>query len=283
VHPAKLEVRFREAERVHRLVHRAVRETLLAADLAPRLAAPVTASAVSTPKPEYLERVQDALTDYLSAPRESVSSHPPGPTELWAPPTRAGSVPHYLQVRDTFLVFETQDGVAIVDQHALHERVLLERIRERVAAGSLEVQRLLVPAVVELPSVEVDLLLAEKEALSRLGLAVERFGDTSVALHSLPALLGGRDPARILLGMVERLREGRRVDGAIGREKLLESLMHSMACRGAVMAGDRIADAQIADLLRRADLLDSRHGCAHGRPTALRLTFRELERHFRRS
>jgi DNA mismatch repair protein MutL len=136
-----------------------------------------------------------------------------------------------------------------------------------------------VPAIVEMPSTDVDLVAAEADTLARLGLAVERFGPTTVAVQSVPALLARRDPARILLGVAERLREGR---GAGGREKLFETLLHSMACRAAVMAGDRLTESQAAELLRRADLIDTQQGCAHGRPTALRIPFADLERRFRR-
>jgi DNA mismatch repair protein MutL len=270
VHPAKLEVRFRDSDRVHRLVHLAVRDALLAADLAPTVLP--REKSLAPPRIAHADGVREALADFLAAPRETEPR-----AEFGAAAPRPAR--RYLQVRDTFLVFEKDDGLAIVDQHALHERILLEELQERVRAGRLEVQRLLVPAIVELPQADADLVLAEREAIGRLGLAVERFGPSAVALQSLPALLARRDPARILGGIVERLREDR---GAGGRAALLESLLHSMACRGAVMAGDRLTEEQVAELLRRADLVDSRQGCAHGRPTALTIPFRDLERRFRR-
>ncbi len=275
VHPAKLEVRFRDGDRVHRLVERAVRDALLAANLSPTLR---LRDASSSEAAARLEGVRDALSDFLSAPRPTESVHRPASSV--PPPTFAARpAVRYLQVRDTFLVFETDDGIAVVDQHALHERILLEDWKARIAAGTLEVQRMLVPALVEMPSADADLLVAEADALARAGVAVERFGPTSVAVQSTPTLLAGRDPSRVLSGVVERLREG---GAAGGREELLESLLHSMACRAAVMAGDRLTETQAAELLRRADLIDSRQGCAHGRPTALRIPFADLERRFRR-
>jgi DNA mismatch repair protein MutL len=272
VHPAKLEVRFRDGDGVHRLVGHAVRDALRAADLGPTIVPRETPAA----KAEYLEGVREALSDFLAAPHAAES--PRGVRES-PPPVVARPAVRYLQVRDTFLVFETGDGIAVVDQHALHERILLEDLKARVASGSLEVQRLLVPAVVEMPAADADLLLAEAEALTAAGIAADRFGPTSVAVRSLPALLSNRDPSRILGGIVERLRDGR---PAGGRAALLESLLHSMACRAAIMAGDRITETQAAELLRRADLIDTRQGCAHGRPTALRIPFSDLERRFRR-
>jgi DNA mismatch repair protein MutL len=277
VHPAKLEVRFRDADRVHRLVAHAVRDALRAANLAPVVALVPEAAALAP----HAAGVREALADFLTSPRAQAQS---GDTaSVTRPSSSAGAAPRaalrYLQVRDTFLVFETGDGIAVVDQHALHERILLEELKARVAAGSLEVQGLLVPAIVEMPSTDVDLVAAEADTLARLGLAVERFGPTTVAVQSVPALLARRDPAKILEGVAERLREGR---GAGGREKLFETLLHSMACRAAVMAGDRLTESQAAELLRRADLIDTQQGCAHGRPTALRIPFSDLERRFRR-
>jgi DNA mismatch repair protein MutL len=278
VHPAKLEVRFRDGDRVHRLVAHAVRDALLAADLAPAMtfAAPAAAPAAGA---ERLAGVREALTEFLAAPRPPSSAGQVAAPRPAAPPAAPRAARRYLQVRDTFLVFETEDGIAVVDQHALHERILLEELSARVAAGSLEVQGLLVPAVVEMAATDVDLLAGEADTLVRLGLAIERFGPTTIAVQSVPALLARRDPAKILEGVAERLREGR---GAGGREKLLETLLHSMACRAAVMAGDRLTEEQAAELLRRADLIDTHQGCAHGRPTALRIPFSDLERRFRR-
>jgi len=276
VHPAKTEVRFRDGDRVHRLVGHAVRDALIAANLSPSIALRDPSTSAETAA--RLEGVREALTDFLASPRPTESIHHSAPH---APPPDVAAVPavRYLQVRDTFLVFETDDGIAVVDQHALHERILLEQWKARIAAGTLEVQRMLVPLVVEMPSADVDLLLGEADALARAGVAVERFGPTSVAVQSMPTLLARRDPSRLLGGVVERLREG---GGAGGRAALLETLLHSMACRAAIMAGDRITETQAAELLRRGDLIDSRQGCAHGRPTALRIPFSDLERRFRR-
>jgi len=295
VHPAKSEVRFRDPDRVQRLVRGAVREALLRADLTPgiplRGAGAVATPGRGAPSPEaaaHLDSVRDALAGFLSAPhpqrdeayrpapsRGRVAERPaPGPASVPRPVLR------FLQARDTFLVFETDEGLAIVDQHALHERIRLEELHERLHSGGLEVQRLLTPAVIELPAADVELLVAEAETLEPLGIELTAFGPTSVALHAVPALLGARDPAPLVRDLVEPLREGR---GPGHGDRLVESILHSMACRSAVMAGDPLTEAQIAELLRRADLIDTSAGCAHGRPTALRIPWRDLERHFRRS
>ncbi len=292
VHPAKTEVRFQDGEAVHRVVRHAVRAALLSRDLAPSIVPDAVREVpADAQRAAYLEVVGGALADFLARPHPAPahehgrapaaqprSAASPAPHALPAPPPRAAR--RYLQVRDTFLVFEVDDGIAIVDQHALHERILLEEIEARVRDGSLEVQPLLVPELVELPGADVEALVAESDELARLGVRISRFGETTLAVHALPALLGRRAPARVIEGLAERLRAGR---GTGSRASLLDSLMHSMACRGAVMAGDPLDERQAGELLRRADLIDNPHGCAHGRPTSLRVRFGELERHFRRS
>ena len=295
VHPAKSEVRFQDAETVHRLVRRGVRDALLSDGLSPAIVPDAVREGPGAPASPYLEGVRDALTDFLrerrepppdeslfrrgagggAAPADTVSgTAPESPLE-----PRPRPVGRFLQVRDTFLVFEVDDGIAIVDQHALHERIRLEEIKARVAQGQLEVQPLLVPALVELPAADAAALLAEADALEQLGVRLAPFGETTVAVHALPSMLSRRDPGTVVLGLAERVRAGR---GAGSRLALLDDLMHSMACRSAVMAGDALTAEQIAELMRRADLIDNPQSCAHGRPTSLRVTFKELLRHFKR-
>ena len=184
----------------------------------------------------------------------------------------------FLQIRDTYIVLETAEGITILDQHALHERVLFDRIKARYLAGEVEVQRFLRPAVVELAPVEMETLLAETEALARVGVLVEEFGRDGVAVHGLPAPVSGADPALLLEGIVERLTE----DRPAAREDLAEHMLASLACRAAVKAGDRLSRAQVADLLESAETLVHAHTCPHGRPTELRISYLSLERHFHR-
>jgi len=290
VHPAKSEVRFQDGQAVHQLVRRAVRRALLATEIGREIVPDAARQGVSPGRAggtiAHADGVREALTDYLARPPAPPAGRRPGAGFQAAPPAR--SQPHspapmramrFLQVHDSFLVHETEEGVAILDQHALHERILLEELSERVSSGTLTVQPLLVPAIVELPAGDVDALLAHADELSSIGVRVGRFGETEVAVHALPALLSGRDPERILRGIAERLQSGK---GTGSRAGLLDGVLHSMACRAAVMAGDPLTEAQAAELLRRADLIENPHGCAHGRPTVLRIPLRELKRHFER-
>jgi DNA mismatch repair protein MutL len=145
------------------------------------------------------------------------------------------------------------------------------RIREATLLGERE--------VVELPAADVELLADEAEALAALGVRVGRFGPTSIAVHSLPTLLSAKDPERLLGGILDRLRAGR---GAGSREHLLESILHSMACRAAVMSGDPLTEDQARELMRQAGAIDTSQSCAHGRPTVLKIPGSHLLRHFGR-
>ena len=275
VHPAKLEVRFRESGRVHGLVHRVFREALTTADLR----VPVRFA----PEGDREKGVREAVSDYLDsgggrpAPRGLFPGGVPGAGR----PKAGGELPRaidFLQVRNTYIVVETDEGISIMDQHALHERVLYDRVKSRYLAGEVEIQRFLAPAVVELSAVETAAVLEVKEELKAIGLLVDDFGGDAVAVHGLPAAASSADPAAILEGVLERLNQDRRPS----REDMVESLLATIACRAAVKAGDRLDRETVADLLAAAEVLQHAHTCPHGRPTSLGLTYASLERHFKR-
>ena len=185
-----------------------------------------------------------------------------------------------MQVLGCYLVVEVPpDEVLFLDQHALHERILFEQLRERFRSGPLETQRLLVPEPVDLPVAQAAVVLEHREALAALGLAVEDFGGGTVLLTGYPALLGKQSPKGILQAVVEHLLSRER---APSREQLLHDLLSLMACHAAVRAGDRLTPEAIEALLARRALAQDSHHCPHGRPTALRFGRHDLERLFKR-
>jgi DNA mismatch repair protein MutL len=183
-------------------------------------------------------------------------------------------------VLDYYLVVEVPpDEVLFLDQHALHEAILFEQLRRRLSAGTLETQRLLVPEPVHLPAAQAAAVLEQRAALGELGLLVEDFGGGTVLLAGYPALLGKRSPQGVLQAVVDHLVSRERLPS---REQLLNELLSLVACHGAVRAGDRLTPEEIAALLAQRALADDGHHCPHGRPTALRFSRRDLDRHFRR-
>lgn len=184
----------------------------------------------------------------------------------------------YLQVMDLYLLLEGPDGLLVVDQHALHERVVYEQLRAQHRARAVQVQRLLVPTVVEVTPREMAWLVSVQEALAAEGLLVEPFGPSTVAVHGVPTVLGKVEPKKLVQAL---LVDDEAADAAPLREQIAERF-HSMACRSAIMSGDRLGDAEIQALLAAAATLEHPHNCPHGRPTVLTFTTVELERYFRR-
>jgi DNA mismatch repair protein MutL len=194
--------------------------------------------------------------------------------------TREARPPRAVQMHELYLVVEVPEGILIIDQHALHERILFEQLKERLAAGRLEVQNLLVPEPVNLPPAQAALLLAHRAALAELGLQVDDFGGGTVLLGSYPAVLGKKPPREVLAAVVDYLTRQERPPT---REVLLNDLMALVACHTAVRAGDRLSPEQIAALVEKRHLAQDSHHCPHGRPSSLMLTRHELDRQFRRT
>jgi DNA mismatch repair protein MutL len=184
-----------------------------------------------------------------------------------------------IQLHDLYLVVEVPEGMLVIDQHALHERILFEQYRERVRAGALDVQRLLIPEPVELTPREAALVQEHRGALAGLGLEVSDFGGGTVLLRGYPALAGRRSPASLLRAVVDYL-AGREQPPT--REALLNDLLSLMACHSAVRAGDRLAPAEITALVAQRGRAADSHHCPHGRPASLLFTKQNLERQFRR-
>jgi DNA mismatch repair protein MutL len=185
-----------------------------------------------------------------------------------------------IQVHDRYLVAETDEGVVVIDQHALHERVLYEEIREKVLAGALETQRLLVPEPVDLAPAESAAALAEKELLARLGVEIEPFGGGTLLVIGYPAMLSKLQPAELLRDLASQLLEGGK---APDRRDLLDELLHMIACKAAIKAGDPLSPEEVAALVEQRHLAQDSHHCPHGRPTALVFTRDELDKQFKRT
>ncbi len=185
-----------------------------------------------------------------------------------------------IQLYDTYLVLETPEGMLVIDQHALHERILFEQLKRRFRAGTLETQKLLIPEPVELTADQAARTLEQRDALAELGLGVEDFGGGTVLITSYPALLNKRPAAEILKTVVDFLIVKDRLPS---REVLLNDLLSLMACHAAVRAGDSLTPEEIAALIAQRDLADDTHHCPHGRPTALLFSRQDLERQFRRT
>ncbi|MEW4527867.1 DNA mismatch repair endonuclease MutL [Maioricimonas sp. JC845] len=245
---------------------------------------PAAPAAPPAPLPTFDPPTTDATTDVTSpaAPGDNADA-PAGPSAAApapsAPPADLPETPRALQVHDCYLVVETREGITVIDQHALHERIMYEHLRRRVLGGAVEVQRLLMPVTIELSSREAGLLLDRTELLAELGLLVEPFGGNSVMLSGYPTMLAKADPAELLRAVVEQIDSAGQ---SVTRRDLLDSLLHMMSCKAAIKAGQRLKPEEIDSLLAQRHLVDDHHHCPHGRPTALTLSRAELDRQFGR-
>jgi DNA mismatch repair protein MutL len=215
------------------------------------------------------------------------ASHVPGPEPLTG--TDRSPLPavgmngfadvRAMQIHDSYLVVETAEGLQVVDQHALHERILYEHLRNRVLSESIESQRLLVPQPIELSTSEAALLAEHRDLLARFGLCLEEFGTNTVLVTAYPVMLSKVDLTQMVRDAAEKIAESGRDPS---HRDLLDSLLHMMSCKGAIKAGQRLSPEEIESLLAQRHLIDDAHHCPHGRPTALVLSRNELDRQFGR-
>ncbi len=188
-----------------------------------------------------------------------------------------------LQIHNRYLVTETEEGLEVIDQHALHERILYQQLREKVLAETMESQRMLVPEPIDLAASEAAAVLENRQLLARLGVEIEPFGGETVLLTAYPAMLAHFNPVDLLHGLVEKLSEKLLASSQPPEpDALLDELLHTMACKAAVKYGDRLTSEEITALLTRRHWVQDHHHCPHGRPTTLVFTRQQLDRQFKR-
>lgn len=228
----------------------------------------------------FNQTVPESANHEVPFPADSSESPRPSPAsdtqyELDSTPSPAG-----LQLHNRYLVTENLEGLVVIDQHALHERILYEQLRQKVLAGRLETQRLLVPEPVSLTSAEASAALDANETLQQLGIEIAPFGGDTVLISSYPAMLANVSPEEVLRQVVDLLLSGGQ---SPDRRDLLDELLHMISCKAAIKAGDRLSQPEVHALLEQRHCFQDSHHCPHGRPTALVFTREELDRRFKRT
>jgi DNA mismatch repair protein MutL len=183
------------------------------------------------------------------------------------------------QFRDTFIIAVDADGIAIIDQHVAHERVLFERVMERLTGGRLESQRLLVPLVIELPVGAHQTLVSRSSELDRFGFELESFGHNTIKVTAVPALLKAEDSSKALLALSNDL-DG--LDRGADVHDALRRIAATTACHAAVKANYPLTYEKMAHILEELRATAYSTVCPHGRPVMLRITRREIEKNFER-
>jgi len=225
--------------------------------------------------------ISDAPAAGESAPSDPTALVPSTDSVTLTAPRPAERV---LQVHNQYVVTEDEQGIVIVDQHALHERVMFEYLLARVGSGeggTLESQRMLVPAVVEASPAQMARADELRPLLERIGMTVEGIGPTSLGVHSFPTFLfdKGVEPGEFLREMLERAE----AEGFVpGNEETLHEILDMMACKAAIKAGDRMSQPELLELIRLRDAVGRSSNCPHGRPTSIRVSINELDKRFGR-
>ncbi len=184
------------------------------------------------------------------------------------------------QIHNRYLVTQDEHGMVLVDQHALHERILYEQLRKKTESRTLESQQLLVPEPLDLTPAEAAAALDSRELLSKIGIEIEPFGGDTILMTSYPAVLANMRPAELLRQVLEPLMSGGKEPSA---RDLLDELLNMIACKAAIKAGDKLSPEEITSLLeQRYDYQDTHH-CPHGRPTALYFSREQLDKMFKRT
>lgn len=282
VHPTKMEIRFRDASRVYGQVLQAVKKALN--QFQPGLAPPSAASGTDsdTEIPRGVDASLKTPRPYATGGMSGVdTSGPLLPRTPAAMPSRAVTgVEHgrFLQLHSAYIVEENPNGINIIDQHALHEAVLYNDIKNTVRERALSSQRLLIPELLELSPTDFFRILGLKDTLKGLGLELDEFGRNSVIVRSVPQILKDVNIKELIEGLLEDTREGEETG-----DQMLDRIMKVMACKGAVKFGHRLSAQELVALLeRRKDNIKFAH-CPHGRPTTLFFSLEELSKQFKRT
>jgi DNA mismatch repair protein MutL len=297
VHPQKAEVRFTDARGVFDAVTRELHKVLGPAFQLPDVGASPfahfgardTRERFELPTLQNLSAAAERALGLAAQPSLAPPTTLPRPEPIPVPeqnlfmatPERSalyGAMRFVGQVHGMYLLCEASDGLYVIDQHAAAERVTFDRLRRARETKAVEMQRLLVAEVVELPPADVAALEEYADEIAKLGVEVRAVGDGAVAVHALPAILRKPDPARVVRDLAAELtRSGsREFRGAI------DLVLATMACHGSIRAGDAIAPEEARALLTSLDAVDFAGHCPHGRPIVMRLPWNELERRVHR-
>ncbi|MEA3045814.1 MAG: mismatch repair protein MutL [Sphingomonadales bacterium] len=283
VHPAKTEVRFRDPGNIRGLIVGGLRHAL--DEAGHRSAQRPSASALGNWQPEPSRSPSFPLPT-------------PGQSAVWdrhqpyAPQARAEVAAEAVpaarafplgvargQVAATYIVAEAEDGLVLVDQHAAHERLVLERMRAAMANGGVARQALLLPEVVELDEPACDRIEARTAELEEMGLEVERFGPRAILVRATPAMLGAGDVKGLIVDLADELAA---FDSALSLKERIELVAATMACHGSVRAGRLLSVAEMNALLREMEVTPHSGQCNHGRPTWVKLAHGDIEKLFGR-
>lgn len=298
VHPAKAEVRFRDAGLVRGAIISALKHALLSGGQV--TSSTLSFHTLSAIRPQGIHsgsglpysRQQPSF--YGNLAEKVTHAYTPLPSTLnLAPAARiepidelpATDISYPLgaaraQIHENYIIAQTDTGMVIVDQHAAHERLTYERFKQQMEQGGIKSQGLLIPVIVDMPDTDIALLMEQAETLSHVGIAIEPFGAGAISVQGVPEILGHRmDIPAMIRDIVDELRE----DGkTTALQEKINALLGTMACHGSVRSGRRLSGEEMNTLLRQMEQTPHSGHCNHGRPTYIRLDLKDIEKLFGR-
>lgn len=295
VHPAKAEVRFRDSALVRGAIVSALKHALLAGGQT--TSSTISNFALSSFKPQsnngpalpfsrsnYPSRgygggmAENAAQAYVPL----METIPSARAELQSVPETTSyplGAPR-AQVHENYIIAQTENGMVIVDQHAAHERLVYERFKAQMADGGIATQGLLIPEIIDMSDTRINALLEKSDLFRRLGLEIEAFGQGSIAVRSVPAILGNKIDAKKLVSDIADELEDQ--DNSILLEEKMNAVLSTMACHGSVRSGRRLSVEEMNALLRQMEETENSGHCNHGRPTYISLSLKDIEKLFHR-
>jgi DNA mismatch repair protein MutL len=303
VHPTKIEVRFFNPNLVYSQVLGCLREKLLGTNLDTPARIPIRAVQFERKEVDTgtyrSQNIAEAMSKFFERHRSAQSQEvfdqpalkravvPFNVTNTAARTVsspqaseNAAQNPKFLQIHDSFIIEQTEDGFVIIDQHALHERIIYESLRRRAIESKLESQRLLIPESFELSDARAAVLTRHNGLLGKLGIEVAPFGPRTYAVQAFPSVLAGLAPVDFVQDLIDLLVERA---AAPDSEQLLDEVLHIAACKAAIKAGQRLSYAEIEQLLADREKVECTSHCPHGRPTTIKFSVAELEKQFKRT
>lgn len=296
VHPTKIEVRFFNANLVHSQILGCLREKLLGTNLdisakLPSEATPLNQKHGTSEEGYRNQKIADAMAEFFKKHRPVQTqqqfaherhgrSHKAGPRTRETGYERPQVERKFLQIHDSFIVAQNESGFIIIDQHALHERILYENLCRRLRESKLESQKLLIPESFEVTTSQTDALETNAELIEKLGIELAPFGPKTMAIQAFPTLLAKAEPLEFIQDLIDLLC---RKDVGLDAERLLDEVLNMAACKAAIKAGQKLSDNEMEQLLADREIVERASRCPHGRPTTINFSIKDLEKQFKRT
>ncbi|MGR3218303.1 MAG: DNA mismatch repair endonuclease MutL [Candidatus Anammoxibacter sp.] len=294
VHPTKIEVRFKNINQIYSQILSAIKENLEESGYVTAAKLEAMPGLPEIPQDSRHERnepgesgrlsLDDPFNKQLDFPALNKKDKYYAQNTFTETGTSSGSTDNvtgrrYMQIQNAYIVEESPDGINIVDQHALHEIILYEEIKQNTKTAKLVSQQLLIPEIVELGASDFFIIINLKDKLDRLGFTIEEFGENTIVERSYPQILKNLDCKEFIHDLLSE------VDESICKEDVdtcLDKLAKITSCKAAVKMGQKLKDQEIYALLEKRDKMSFSNNCPHGRPTSILMPFRELEKQFKR-